>query len=655
MAEESLVPPEPARKPPPELTIKAVLLGCVLAVLMAAANTYLGLYTGMVVSASIPAAVISMGILRGILRRGTLLENNIVQTIASAGESLAAGIIFTVPALVITGAWNEFKFCETTLIAILGGLLGVLFMIPLRRTLIVEEEELKYPEGVACAEVLEAGQQGGSGILYVFSALGVGALLKLLGQHGIGLLKGTVQGATRAGRSALYFGCDVSPALLAVGYIVGFNVALLVFLGGAIGWLLGIPIYYLLCGFPTGAESVTDAMHDTWESQIRYMGVGAMVVGGVWSIIGVRRGIVKGIRGAIAGYQDARAGKFAPRVQRDLSLFSILGLLLPTIVAVYLLYAFVLIGSPGFGLLASAAMIVAAFFFVAVSSYVVGLVGASNNPVSGMTISTLLFACGLLWLFGLGGNLGIIAALGVAGVVCCAACTAGDVSQDLKTGYLVRATPYKQQWAQVIGVLAASFVIAPVLGVLHASYGIGVETREGVDFLKAPQASLFASITRAMFDPEASMPWTMVGVGLAVGVAIICLDECLRRRGSGFRTHVMPVAVGIYLPWSLGVPIFIGGLAALITGRIVGKSREKEAVHRGVLIGSGLIAGEALMGILIALFIFFTQKMFEMELPATARIPELLSNLLSVLLLAAVIAGMVLVAVRGRPQPPADG
>ena len=654
MAEESLVPPEPARKPPLELTIKAVLLGCVLGVLMAAANTYLGLYAGMVVSASIPAAVISMGILRGILRRGTLLENNIVQTIASAGESLAAGIIFTVPALVITGAWSEFKFYETTLIAILGGLLGVLFMIPLRRALIVEEEELKYPEGVACAEVLEAGQQGGSGILYVFSALGVGAFLKLLGQHGIGLLKGTVEGATRAGSTALYFGCDISPALLAVGYIVGFNVALLVFLGGAIGWLVGIPVYYLFHEFPVGAQSVTAAMHGTFEEQIRYMGVGAMIVGGIWSIVGVRHGIVKGIRGAIAGYQDARGGKEAPRTGRDLPLGSIVGLLLPTVVAVYLLYI-VLIGSPGYGLLASAIMIVAAFFFVAVSSYVVGLVGASNNPVSGMTISMMLFACALLWLFGLEGNPGIIAALGVAGVVCCAACTAGDVSQDLKTGHLVRATPYKQQWAQVLGVLAASFVIAPTLAVLHSSYGIGVEVHKGVEFLKAPQANLFASISDAMFGTETQMPWTMVGIGLAVGVAMICLDEYLRRRGSSFRTHVMPVAVGIYLNWSLDVPILIGGLAALITGWIVGKRREKEAVHRGVLVGSGLIAGEALMGVLIALFIFLTQELFEMELPARIRIPELLSNLLSLLLLAAVTAGMVLVAVRGRSEQPADG
>ncbi len=688
MDQEPLDPQRPANGPPLELTLRAVLLGCGLGVMMAAANTYLGLYTGIVVSASIPAAVISMGIMRGILRQGTILENNIVQTIASAGESLAAGIIFTVPALVITGVWSEFKFWETTLIAILGGMLGVVFMVPLRRALIVEEKELKYPEGVACAEVLEAGQQGGSGIVYVFSALGVGAVLKLLGQHGIGLLKGTVEGATRAGRSAVYFGCNVSPALLAVGYIVGLNVAMLVFLGGAIGWLLGIPIYYLFVDFSAEAKvaaetlgpserlTLVKVMAHTWSEQIRYVGVGAMLVGGVWSIVGVRHGIVKGIRGTaslaaggtVAGYRDARGGQSVPRTQRDLSLVSIVCLFLPTILAVFLLYT-MLIGSPGYGLLASAAMIVTAFFFVAVSSYVVGLVGASNNPVSGMTISTVLFVSALLLLFGLRGNPGIIAALGVAGVVCCAACTAGDVSQDLKTGYLVGATPRKQQWAQVIGVLASACIIAPVLTVLHRSYGIGMQTREGVEFLKAPQANLFASITKAMFGTGGSMPWGMVAGGVALGVAIVCLDEYLRRTRRSFRTYVMPVAVGIYLPWSLGVPIFIGGLAAAITGRIVGKSKKKESVHRGVLIGSGLIAGEALMGILIALFIFLKENLSQMQLPTAiqavfdradgfsrtvSRIPDLVSNLLSILLLAAVVAGMVLVAVGRRSDNSAD-
>ena len=642
MPQESLDPPRPVKRPRPELTIKAVLLGCVLGLLMAAANTYLGLYAGIVVSASIPAAVISMGILRGILRRGTILENNIVQTIASAGESLAAGIIFTIPALVLTGVWADFQFWPVTLVAILGGTLGVLFMIPLRRALIVEEAELKYPEGVACAEVLEVGETGGTGVAYVFTALAFGAVFKFL-VEGIGLVKHAVEWAARVGRTSIYFGCDISPALVGVGYIVGFNVAALIFLGGAIGWLVAIPVYYLDAGFPAGAESVLDAMKTTWNEQIRFMGVGAMIVGGVWSIFGVRKGIAKGFRGAIAGYQAAGSGQPPERTQRDLPVGGILSMFVPTVILVFFLYV-TLTGSLKIGLVSGMAMIVAAFFFVAVSSYIVGLVGSSNNPVSGMTISTVLFASLLLLMFGMSGNSGILASLGVAGVVCCAACTAGDVSQDLKTGYLVGATPYKQQLAQAIGVLVPAFIIAPILTLLHASYGIGVEVKEGVEFLKAPQANLFASIARAMFDTEGAMPWGMVLAGALVGLGLIILDELLRRSGSSFRTYVMPVAVGIYLPWSLGVPIFLGGIAAWATGRIVGKGREKDAVHRGVLIGSGLIAGEALMGILIAIPI-----VFEIELPEV-HLSDPVKDVLSSALLLAVIVGMMMAAARGRSE-----
>ena len=646
MDRKPTLPYVPADQSMAEFTVKALLLGCFLGLLMTAANTYLGLYAGMTVSASIPAAVISMGILRGILRRGTILENNIVQTIASAGESLAAGIIFTIPALVITGVWGEFKFWPVTLIAILGGLLGVLFMVPLRRALIVEEEELKYPEGLACAEVLEVGETGGSGVAYVFIALAFGAVFKFL-VVGVHLVAGVVEAAFRLGKTALYFGCDVSPALLAVGYIVGFNVALLIFLGGLIGWALGIPIYYLFAGFPAGAASVLEAMHDTWNQQIRFMGVGAMIVGGVWSIIGVRKGIAKGVRGAIAGYQAARSGEATERTQKDLSIVGILGMFVPTACLVFALYV-VLTGSVHIGVVSGVAMLVAAFFFVAVSSYIVGLVGSSNNPVSGMTISTVLLASLMLLAFGMTGTQGIIAALVVAGVVCCAACTAGDVSQDLKTGHLVGATPYKQQWAQVIGVLVPAFIIAPILTVLHASYGIGVEVKEGVDFLKAPQANLFASITKAMFGSGASMPWNMVALGALVGVCLIVLDECLKRAQSDFRTYVMPVAVGIYLPWSLGVPIFLGGLASLVTGRIVGPANAKQAIHRGVLVGSGLIAGEALMGIIIAFLIVL--KLIQTEQPS----PYPLKGAVSTVLLLMVIGGMILAAVKKRSDAPAQ-
>ncbi len=590
------VPPE---KRINELTLKAILLGALLAVVMCAANTYLGLYAGMTVSASIPAAVVSMGILRGILKRGTILENNIVQTIASAGESLAAGIIFTVPALVITGVWKGFNFWLVTLIAILGGSLGVAFMIPLRRTLIVEEKELVYPEGVACAEVLEVGEKGGSGVGHIFSALGIGGAFKFL-VSGISIIQGTVEGAIRWGKTALYLGSDISPALLGVGFIVGFNISLLVFIGGAIGWIAGIPLFGLFKGM--GFESSPlDWAWGVWSSQIRYMGVGTMVVGGIWSIIKVRKGISQGLREAFSGIREMGREKLSLRTEEDLPSSQILWVALLTIIPIFILY-WHLTGGLKVGLVAGGTMVISAFFFVAVSSYIVGLVGSSNNPVSGMTICTVLLASGLLLLFGMTGKSGILASLGVAGIVCCAACTAGDVSQDLKTGYLVGATPRKQQIAQLIGVGASAFVIAPILTVLNSAYGIGTSSPTS---LKAPQATLFASIVKAVFT-EKGLPWLMLGIGVSIGIVLILTDEVLRAKGTGFRAYVMPVAVGIYLPLSLSVPILIGGILSLVVKKIAssrGEEVAKEANHQGILFSSGLIAGEAIMGIIIAALI----------------------------------------------------
>jgi putative OPT family oligopeptide transporter len=591
--EKKFVPFVPPEKSVAELTLASVILGVVLGLIMTAANTYAGLYAGMTVTASIPAAVISMGILRGLLGRGTILENNIVQTIASAGESLAAGIIFTMPALVIVGIWQDFNFWMVTIIAITGGLLGVLFMIPLRKTLIIEEKELIYPEGLACAEVLEVGETKGSGIVYIFSAIGVGAIFKGW-VSALGIVKGAVEGAWAAGRTAFYFGCDMSVLLLGIGYIVGMNIAVLVFIGGALGWIVGIPIYGAIRGIPQ-AGSLVDSAYQVWSTQIRYMGVGAMIVGGLWSIIRIRSGIAKGLRDALFGREHLEKGP-VPRTDQDLKQRFVLMLTLITVVAVFAIYLF-LTKSIGVTLVSTFSMVVAGFFFVAVSSYIVGLVGSSNNPISGMTICTILFASALLLLSGMRGSEGILAALGVAGVVCCAAATAGDISQDLKTGYLVGATPRRQQFGQVLGVVIPAFVIAPVLSVLQKAYGIGSSE------LPAPQATLFASIARAMFT-EHPMPWIMVEIGALVGLVLVIVDEILRRSGSSFRAHVMPVAVGIYLPLGLAVPILAGGLIQTFV-RMAARKRgdEEAAVHRGILFGSGLIAGEAIMGIIVAFLI----------------------------------------------------
>ena len=607
-----------------ELTWRAVILGLAIGVVMTAANTYLGLYAGMTVSASIPAAIVSMGILRGLLRRGTILENNIVQTMASAGESVAAGIIFTVPALVIAGVWTDFPFWKVTMIGLLGGVLGVLFMIPLRRTLIVEgDDELIYPEGVACAQVLEAGQEGGGELKRIFASVVGGVVFKsLIGL--VGVIRPIVEGAARAGRTLVYFGSDMSVALLGVGVIVGFEIALLVFAGGAIGWVVSIPLFYLAHPLPAG--NIVDAAWDAWSGQIRYMGVGAMIIGGLWSMFSIRKGIAKGVREAMSGFR-AKQQASRERTDQDLPTSQGVVILLLAGVTTIVLYD-ALTGSTSIAIVAGVVMVIASFFFVAVSSYIVGLVGASNNPVSGMTICALIFSSIVLLLLGMSGTPGILGALGVAGVVCCAAATAGDTSQDLKTGFLVKATPWRQQVSQFIGILLPAFIIAPILTLLHRGYGIGTG---GEQALRAPQASLFASIAKALFEGT-GLPWTMTAIGMGIAVGLIILDRYLQRSGSRFRAHVMPVAVGIYLPLALSTPILIGGLlSALLVKQSAGRRRAATdtAQHKAVLIASGLIAGEAIAGILIAI-----PRTAGMDLP----IPVIDSNLLSLVALAAVIA-----------------
>lgn len=570
-----------------EFTFLAVVLGIIVGVIMTAANVYLGLYAGMTVSASIPAAVISMGIFKGILNRDSVLESNIVQTMASAGESLAAGIIFTLPALILVGVWTEFEFWPTTLIAMCGGVLGVMFMIPLRRALIQNEKDLTYPEGVACAAVLTSGSSnnGMDGFKTIIAGLGIGAIFKFIGS-GLKLMVGSVEIAKKVKGSTLFFGFDVSPALLAVGYIVNLHVATLVFIGGAIGFFLAIPFL----GTPYGMEdlSAVDLAWNLWSTQVRYLGVGAMITGGIWSIISVRSGIVAGVR----GLSQMSSGAETERTETDMPLFSMMFIMLLCFGLMFALY-YSMIHNLGFTILTTILMIGCSFLFVAVSSYIVGLVGSSNNPVSGMTISALLVSAALFLALGFEGDSAILATLGVAAVVCCAACTAGDCSQDLKTGFLVGATPKYQQYAQLIGVMIPAFVIAPVLTLLHTAYGIG-------DGLKAPQASLFASITKALFG-GGEIPVNMVIYGALFGACIILVD-LIFLKNKKFRLHLMPMAVGIYLPVTLAVPIFIGGYIRHIVDKKINISDESK--NKGVLLGSGFIAGEAIMGVGIAIVIY---------------------------------------------------
>ena len=569
-----------------EFTLRALVIGLLTGTVLTAANTYLGLYAGMTVSGSIPAAIVSMGILRGVLRRGTIHENNIVQTIASSGEAVAAGIIFTVPALIITGAWSDFPFWQVSLMGVLGGALGILFMIPLRRVLIVEDKDLIYPEGVACARVLEAGESGGGPMRQILGALCGGIVFKSL----VGLVsvfQTTAEVAWRFAGTVFYAGTDVSVALLGVGVIVGMEIGVAVLAGSAIAWLVAIPIF--VAQNPVPGQSAMDAAWDAWSGQIRYMGVGAMIVGGLASMWAIRRGIARAMRQLASGVGRARGA--VARTDRDMSNAWIGTILLLVAIGTFVLYRTVS-GSLSIAITAGIVMLVASLFFVAVSSYICGLVGSSNNPISGMTICALMFSSVVLLILGLSGSAGILGALGVASIVCCAAATGGDTSQDLKTGHLVGATPVKQQVAQFVGIVVPVFTIAPVLTLLNDAYGIGTSDPGA---LRAPQASLFASIAEALFG-DSDLPWGMVWIGAAVAVGLLILDARLKRSGSRFRAHVMPVAVGIYLPIAIMVPIFLGGL---ISQRL--KNRSKSATHNGVLIASGLIAGEAIAGILIAI------------------------------------------------------
>jgi len=587
----------------PELNLRVILIGVFLSVVMGAANVYLGLKAGMTVSASIPAAVIGMVMLRQIRAlnkessAGSILEANQIQTAASAGESLAAGIIFTMPALILIGVWQEFDMMLTTVIAFTGGLLGILFMIPMRKVFIVRNEDnLQYPEGLACASVLEAGQGMGSSnsaSLVVKGTL-IGGLFKILISF-FGVLKGVLEGAVLVGNRIFFFGGDISPALLAVGFIVRLNIAVLIFIGGFLGWLVGIPL------LGSGLEFAEDPLHGAstlWSTKIRYIGVGAMVIGGLASILKVRKGLADAIK-ILIDTQKGDNQHEVPKNQRDLpasaiNIFSLLAVLLVGFVY------YNITGSTGITILTTFIMIIMAFFFTAVASYIVGLVGNSNSPVSGMTITAVLFTGGMLYVFGFSGTEGMVATLGVAAIVCCAACTSGDVCNDLKTGQIVGSRPYRQQIMQIIGVGVASLVMAPILQLLHENTPGGIGGRE----LAAPQAGLFASLANGFFG-DGNLPLDMVAIGAVLGILILTLDYFLfdKNKPGGFRLHLMPIAVGMYLPFGLSTPILIGGLIAyFLTKRSKLANTDDHVLQNGVLLSSGLIAGESLMGILLALF-----------------------------------------------------
>jgi putative OPT family oligopeptide transporter len=643
----------PPQSSPPQLTFRAVVLAIVLAVVLSAANAYLGLFAGLTIATAIPAAVVSMGVLR-LLGGGTILENNIVQTGASAGSSIAAGVIFTIPALVILGYWQDFRYSWVLAIAGLGGLLGVLFSVPLRRTMIVEEP-LPFPEGKAAAEVLKAGENPGPGLKILGFSAALGAVIKAAAASGMKLIPDTAASAGFFGKYLGYMGTNLSPALLGVGYIVGLNIGIVVLSGSILSWHIAIPIYhtFFLNSDPALAASIAsagveDAAGAIWSAKIRYLGVGAMLIGGVWTLFSLRKSLLSGVRSGIAAARKG-AGDNIAETDRDLPMKWMLIALVAFVIPLAFLYQ-AIVNDWTVSIPMTIIMIVAGFLFVSVSAYLAGLVGSSNNPVSGITIATILFASVvLMFLLGRDSPIGAVAAIMIGAVVCCAAAVGGDNLQDLKAGYIVGATPWKQQLMLGIGAFSCALIMAPVLNLLSQAYGIGPPTPEHPNSLAAPQATLMASVARGMFGGV--LPWNIIAIGAVVGAAIIAFDEVLKARGSKFRVPVLAAAIGIYLPLELMVPIFLGGLLSYLVERrhgMVGADDDaRDRLHRpGTLFAAGLITGEALMGILIAIPIVATGRPDVIALPENLQFGEMLG----LAILAVVAWLMYRTGAKSRPE-----
>jgi putative OPT family oligopeptide transporter len=613
-----------AAAPVRQLTVRAVILSVILAVILAAANAYLGLFAGLTIATAIPAAVVSMAVLR-VLGGGTILENNIVQTGASAGSSIAAGVIFTLPALIILGYWHDFRYSWVLVIAGLGGILGVLFSVPLRRAMIVEEP-LAFPEGKAAAEVLKAGENPGPGVKTLAFAAVVGAVVKLGAASGLRAIPDSAAAAGFFGKFLAYMGTNLSPALLGVGYIVGLNIGIVVLSGSILSWNIAIPIYH---AFFLGADPALAAQlagHNAeeiagiiWSAKIRYLGVGAMLIGGVWTLFSLRRSLLSGIRSGFAAARKG-SGEGVAETERDLPMKWMIVALVVFVLPLAALYQ-AIVQQWTVSIPMTIIMIVAGFLFVSVSAYLAGLVGSSNNPVSGITIATILFASlVLILLLGRNSPIGAVAAIMIGAVVCCAAAVGGDNLQDLKAGYLVGATPWKQQLMLCIGAFSCALVMAPVLNLLAQAYGIGPPTPQHPNSLAAPQATLMASVAKGMFGGQ--LPWDMIGIGAAIGALTIALDEWLKARGSSFRVPVLGAAIGIYLPLELMVPIFLGGLLTHFVERShkPRDEEERDRIHRpGTLFSAGLITGEALTGIIIAIPIVASGRADVLALPASLQ------------------------------------
>lgn len=615
----------PAERVTPELTVTSIVMGIILAVVFGAANAYLGLRVGMTISASIPAAVLAMGVIRVIMRKNSILESNIVQTIGSAGESLAAGAIFTLPALFLWAADGKMEtpsILEITLIALLGGLLGVLFMVPLRNALIVKEHGvLPYPEGTACAEVLLAGEEGGANASTVFAGMGFAAVFKFV-IDGLKVVPSEV--SLRVKGFAGEIGTQIYPAVMSVGYICGPRISSYMFAGGLVSWMVLIPAVVLFGADltlypgtdPIGQMFAEGGASAIWGSYIRYIGAGALAAGGIISLIKSLPLIIRTFRDAMKSLKG-NTNTNTTRTGQDLNMGIILGGVLLITIAIWL--------APPIPVtfLGAIIVVVFGFFFATVSSRMVGLVGSSNNPVSGMAIATLLIATILLKATGDSGIHGMQGAIAIGSIICIVAAIAGDTSQDLKTGYLLGSTPKKQQIGEFVGVFAAALAIGGVLYLLNAAWGFGSEE------LGAPQAMLMKMIVEGVM--ENNLPWTLVFIGVFLAIAVEILG-----------IPVLPFAIGVYLPVQLNACIMVGGLVRLVFDKMNMKDKKKKdaIVNDGVLYCSGMIAGEGLVGILLAVFaVFNIDKVI--DLSSRFNLPTAVSSIGSLVVFALVILSLL--------------
>lgn len=605
----------PAEKVTPEITVTSIIMGMILAVVFGAANAYLGLRVGMTVSASIPAAVISMGVIRIIMRKNSILESNLVQTIGSAGESLAAGAIFTLPALFLWAAEGQMDkpdILSMTLIALLGGLLGVFFMVPLRNALIVKEHGvLPYPEGTACAEVLLAGEKGGANASTVFAGMGFAAIFKFI-IDGLKLVAGEISVHVKGFAGEI--GTQIYPAVMSVGYICGARISSYMFAGGVMSWLVLIPLIVLfgenIILYP-GTETIGTIFAEggasaIWSSYIRYIGAGALAAGGIISLIKSLPLIVKTFGGAMKSMAGAKSASDL-RTEKDLSLKFVLAAIAVLTILVWLIPAIPV------SFIGAVIVVVFGFFFATVSSRMVGLVGSSNNPVSGMAIATLLITTLILKALGTDGAAGMRSAISIGSIICIVSAIAGDTSQDLKTGYLLGATPKKQQIGEMIGVISAAIAISGTLYLLDSAWGFGSEQ------LGAPQATLMKLIIEGVM--QGNLPWALVFIGVFIAVVVELVG-----------IPVLPFAIGVYLPVQLNACIMVGGLVRLALDKMRRSKEEKTAiVNDGILFCSGMIAGEGLVGIGLALLaVFGLDTAF--DLSAKLGISPLFSNIGGLLL-----------------------